>query len=283
MGFTLGRYLKEKSAGISSDIQIAGYYSRNPESARLAAEFTDTEYYEEKADLVSECDVLFLTVPDGQIAVTANELDRLHCEKNGELKSLLDGKILCHTSGALSSQVFSGIKSRVYGYSIHPMYAVSSKTESYKNFNESYITIEGDERYLEYFRELFCRLGHNVSILTAENKVKYHAASVCASNLVIGLYSMAMGLLEDCGFSANEADTALKPLFKNNAIKLAETAPAEALTGPVERCDTETVIKHLNALTGENRELYRLLSKKLVDVAYGRPGKDYGEMRKVLE
>jgi predicted short-subunit dehydrogenase-like oxidoreductase (DUF2520 family) len=163
------------------------------------------------------------------------------------------------------------------------MYAVSSKTESYKNFNESYITIEGDERYLEYFRELFCRLGQNVSILTAENKVKYHAASVCASNLVIGLYSMAMGLLEDCGFSANEADTALKPLFKNNAIKLAETAPAEALTGPVERCDTETVIKHLNALTGENRELYRLLSKKLVDVADGRPGKDYGEMRKVLE
>jgi predicted short-subunit dehydrogenase-like oxidoreductase (DUF2520 family) len=284
MGFTLGKYLKTAAEeNRLDDIRVVGYYSKNPESARQAAEFTDTKYYDEKAELMSECDVLFLTVPDGQIAVTANELDRLHCEKDGELKSLLDGKILCHTSGALSSQVFSGIKSRVYGYSIHPMYAVSSKTESYKNFNESYITIEGDEKYLDFFRELFCGLGHNVSVLTAENKVKYHAAAVCASNLVIGLYSMATELLKECGFSDEAADTALKPLFKNNAMKLAECSPKEALTGPVERCDTETVKKHLDSLTGENRELYRLLSKKLVGVAGGRADKNYDEMKKLLE
>jgi predicted short-subunit dehydrogenase-like oxidoreductase (DUF2520 family) len=285
MGFTLGRYLRDKvKDGDCSDVEVTGYYSRNPESARQAAEFTDTKYYDDVADLLRECDVLFLTVPDGQIAVTADELDRLGCaETTSGLKSLLDGKILCHTSGALSSEVFSGIKSRVYGYSIHPMYAVSSKTESYKNFNESYITIEGDEKYLEYFYGLFSGFGHHVSILTAENKVKYHAASVCASNLVIGLYSMAVSLLEDCGFSEESADTALKPLFKNNALKLATSTPAEALTGPVERCDTETVRKHLDSLMGENRELYRLLSKKLVEVADGRADKNYDEMKKLLE
>jgi hypothetical protein len=294
MGFTLGRYLKDRSMEEKwCDIQVVGYYSRNPESAKQAAEFTDTEYYDDKADLVRECDVLFLTVPDGQIAVTANELDRLSDTgkaENGEivcegaeprkLKSLLDGKILCHTSGALSSQVFSGIKSCVYGYSIHPMYAVSSKTESYKNFNESYITIEGDEKYLEYFRKLFCGLGHRVSVITAENKVKYHAASVCASNLVIGLYSLSMKLLGECGFSDEEADTALKPLFKNNALKLVECGPRKALTGPVERGDTGTVQKHLDCLTGDERELYRLLSKKLVDIAQGE---NYDLLKEMLE
>jgi hypothetical protein len=43
------------------------------------------------------------------------------------------------------------------------------------------------------------------------------------------------------------------------------------------------VKKHLDSLTGENRELYRLLSKKLVEVADGRADKNYDEMKKLLE
>ena len=263
MGFTMGKHLVDKKA----DVCVMGYYSRDTESARQAARFTGTKYYEKLEDLICECDAIFLTVPDGQIAYMAKTISELD-------EALLDEKILCHTSGALSSQVFSGMSSHVYGYSIHPMYAVSSKLESYTNFSQSYITIEGDHKFLMYFRNLFESLGHKVSVIAADKKVLYHAAAVYASNLVIALYSKATKLLTDCGFTKDEANKALKPLFMNNATKLYESSPVESLTGPVERGDIETINKHLGALDNDEREIYRLLSKELIDVAIEKNGGD---------
>lgn len=259
MGFTLGKHLKE-----STDALLVGYFSQNPESAREAAKFTDTKYYEDLNELADLCDTLFITVPDGQIAVIAELLDRLG--------TVMEGKILCHTSGAVSSQVFSGMHSQIYGYSIHPMCAVSSKTKSHINFSKCFITIEGHERYLEFFVRLFRSLGHEVKIIEKEDKIRYHGAAVMASNLVIGLYHMAQEELSKCGFTSEEADRALKSLFKGNAEKLAEYGCVEALTGPIERCDIKTISKHMSVLEGDTLEAYRLLSRQLVDVARKKAG-----------
>lgn len=277
MGFTLGKHLSlyediSDSAG-KKLYHIEGYYSRNTDSARDAAEFTDTNYYESLEELVRCCDILMLTVPDGQIE---NVIEKLK-----SFGSLIRGKIICHTSGALSSQVFSGMDS-CYGYSIHPIYAVSSKTESYKNFKESFITIEGDDGYLEFFRSVFVALGHRVKIISGQDKVKYHSAAVFASNLVIGLFAMGRELLEQCGFSREEAGDALKPLFMNNCQNLYDADCEKALTGPVERCDTLTVGKHLQVLDGEYRDVYRMLSMKLVDIAQRKNKKDYDSVADIL-
>ena len=46
------------------------------------------------------------------------------------------GRIICHASGAMTSDIFSGItEAGAFGYSIHPMYAISSKYESYKELD----------------------------------------------------------------------------------------------------------------------------------------------------
>lgn len=264
MGFTLGKHLKE-----STDALLVGYFSQNPESAREAAKFTDTKCYEDLNELADLCDTLFITVPDGQIAVIAELLDRLG--------TVMEGKILCHTSGAISSQVFSGMHSQIYGYSIHPMCAVSSKTKSHINFSKCFITIEGHERYLEFFVRLFRSLGHEVKIIEKEDKIRYHGAAVMASNLVIGLYHMAQEELSKCGFTSEEADRALKSLFKGNAEKLAEYGCEEALTGPVERCDIKTISKHMSVLEGDTLEAYRLLSRQLVDVARKKAGEEMSD------
>lgn len=272
MGYTLGRHLKEKA---TSEYEIVGYYSQKIDSAKDAAEFTDTVYYEDLEELVSACDTLFLTVPDGQIAVMADRLDGLSCS--------LDGKILCHTSGALSSQVFSGMHSLIYGYSIHPIYAVSSKTESYINFSDCFITIEGHERHIKEFVSLFSDCGHGVKVISAKDKVKYHGAAVFSSNLVIGLYHMAVGLMSECGFTMDEAELALKPLFKNNADKLYLSNCKAALTGPVERCDVSTIKKHIECLGGDEKNVYKILSYELVKIADERKDKDYSELKNILQ
>ena len=272
MGFTLGKHMVEHG------ISVGGYYSRTLESAKEAAEFTTSHCYESLSELVNGNDVIFITVPDGQIAVTADALDRLDAD--------LSGKIVCHTSGALSSQVFSGMDSRVFGYSIHPIYAVNSKTESYINFNQAFITIEGHEAKIDVMTDLFKGMGHKVKVISADDKVKYHGAAVFASNLVIGLYHKSMKLMEECGFSESEAEEALKPLFKNNAESLINKGCTDALTGPVERCDTETVKKHINVLSGDELDVYKLLSKELVGISEAKHGSDenydFGEMKKLL-
>lgn len=278
MGFTLGRHFVEHG---KDAIFVSGYYSRNPDSARVAAEFTDTKYYADIGSLVADADALFLTVPDGQIAVTAEALDGLG--------SAVEGKIICHTSGALSSQVFSGMHNHVYGYSIHPIYAVHSKTTSYKQFSDSFITIEGHQRYLEFWRDIFVSLGHSVKVIEMKDKVKYHSAAVFASNLVVGLYHTGMELLGECGFTGDEARAALNPLFKNNADNLMSEGSVAALTGPVARCDTDTVKKHLSVLPDDAREAYRCVSRILVSVAEEKARlqheayADYGMLKSVLE
>lgn len=48
VGFSLGRFLSEH------EIQVTGYYSRHRESAKQAAEFTDSKCYEEMELLLKD-------------------------------------------------------------------------------------------------------------------------------------------------------------------------------------------------------------------------------------
>ena len=250
MGFTFGKHL------VSGGAKVAGYFSRSNESAKEAAAFTGSSCYETMDALAEDCDAIFITVPDGQIADVAYALD-----KSGDV---LRNKILVHTSGALSSRVFSNMRTPVHGCSIHPIYAVSSKYESYKGFERAFMTLEGDETAISYFEPLLKKLGHGTRVISPENKVRYHASCVMASNLVIGLYNLAVENFTACGFEGEEAGKALMPLFKNNAENLVAYGMREALTGPVARGDMETVRKHMEVLEGDSLAAYEALTNSLV-------------------
>lgn len=269
MGFTLGKHLTEyEKTHTDAGFRVMGYYSQNPDSAMEAARFTDTNYYENTEKLIEVCDAIFLTVPDGQIQTV--------CDRLAQSTTALTGKALIHTSGALSSRVFSGMGDRVSGYSLHPIYAVNSKTDSYLHFQDCFMTIEGTGAYTEPLITLFQTLGHTVKRISEEHKAKYHASAVFASNLVIGLYAMGTDLLTDCGFSPEEAECALLPLFANNADNIKRVGMQKALTGPVSRCDIKTVEQHLNTLDGDAETVYRCLSKRLIPLACSDEAMDEG-------
>ena len=267
VGFSLGKYFTEHG------IYVSGYYSRNLNSSKEAAAFTKTKYYIELEDIIKESDTLFLTVPDGSIREVYSKMIHLDIE----------GKCLVHCSGALSSMVFSGISEKgARGCSVHPICAVSDKLTGYRDLSKAYFTIEGND--VTELSELLCGCGNVVESISAEEKVKYHAASVCASNLVVGLYDIAAGLLQECGLSENFARNALHPLFLGNANNIASKGVVQALTGPVERGDSETVEKHLSVLSGDEKQIYRLLSGRLVSVAEQKnPDRDYQRLKICLE
>ncbi len=267
VGFSLGRYFMER------DLCVSGYYSRNLDSAKEAATFTKTKYYKELEELIEESDTLFLTVPDGSIRKVYSEI----------IQSDIEGKSLVHCSGVLSSMIFSGISEKgARSCSIHPICAVSNMLTGYQDLSKAYFTVEGENA--EDLAELLRACGNSVELISAGQKVKYHAAAVFAGNLVVGLYDVATGLLQECELSEAFAAHALQSLLVENTKHIAECGAEQALTGPIERADLETVKKHLMTLEGEEREIYRLLSKRLVYVAEQKnEGRDYRQLRTLLE
>lgn len=269
VGVSLGKYMKERG------LVISGYYSKSMDSAKWAADFTDSEYYSDLTELVKDSDIVFTTVPDGVIPVVAEML----ADKN------IEGKCICHCSGAENSDIFERLRQKgAYAYSIHPLCAVSSCQHGWKDLENAYFTVEGDEKLLYKINKLIEGLGNQVEVINPKMKVKYHMAAVFASNLVVGLYEEAANMLQECGFSRQFSQSALLSLFGNNAQNIVKKGTTEALTGPAERGDVTTVEKHLCVSEGENREIYRLLSKRLIDIAKEKnPNREYEELEKILQ
>lgn len=253
-GFTLGKYFSEKGE------DVVGYWSRNPKSAKDAADFTNSMYYDSVEELIRHSDTLFLTVPDSAIGTLWDGI------KNFPLKD----KIVCHISGALSSGVFSDIdQTGAFGYSIHPLFAIHSKYNSHKQIEKAFFTIEGAQGRLHEVCSLMDRLGNDYAVIASDKKELYHAAAVTASNHVIALLSTAQSYLIECGMTSDQAETALNPLFIYNAQNAADVGVYNALTGPIARGDLMTVKKHLrclDTLNSDNKQLYLLLALKLCDL-----------------
>ena len=253
VGFSLGKYLADNNQN------VVGYYSIINEEAIEAAKFTGSKYYENMEQLVEDSEVLFLTVPDGQIENLWNQLKSSHKNWMAKYnKPLLNNKIVCHCSGALSSDIFSSIAEyESFGYSIHPLFAVSNRYESYKELSDSYFTIEGNIEKINKMKELFESFGNTVCIISKDDKIKYHEKS---------------------------AHNALAPIIKGNVKHIVEEGVVEALTGPIERCDVSTVRKHMSVFDKKTNEIYKAVSKEVLEIAkIKNKDRDYSKMEEVLQ
>lgn len=275
VGCSLAKYITENPACQKTNIRITGFAGKSKESVEEAATFTGTTAFDSIQPLINESDVLFLTTPDHVLVSVWNSLP----------KETLRGKIICHFSGSLSSELFSNRKE--YGISAcsaHPMYAFCDKFTCYQQLNHVYFTIEGDDKALCTMRTLFHTTGNTVCTISSDKKVKYHAAASMISNMMIGLYEQSIGMLEDCGFNREQARTLVQPLVSANVTNFLEKTPEEALTGPIERNDTVTVAKHLSVLTKKERELYLNLAETLLCLAKKKnPERDYSEMLRIMK
>ena len=278
VGFSLGKYLKENG------VEITGYFSKSPESAKSAADFTNTKLYKSIENILSDSDTLFITVPDGQISKVWDYM------KNLDIKN----KNICHCSGSIPSTVFFDAENRgAYRYSIHPLYAISSKATSYLDLGKACFTIEGSDAHLAELKALFSEMGNTVVAISPDSKALYHAAAVMVSNQIVALADMGTALLVKCGFSEAAAAEALSPLLLGNAQSVAEKGAVNALTGPIERGDAQTVSKHLQEIRKFAAEstvgqdiltAYTALSKQLIRIAQQKhPHKDYKHLEKELE
>ncbi len=271
VGCTLGKFFSE------GGVPVTGYYSRHRESAEAAAQFTNTRTFHSIPSLVAQSDVIFVTVPDGEISkvylsISSNDLA---------------GKQICHCSGAMTgSEAFPGIENTgAAAYSIHPLFPISSKTTAYRELEGVFFCLEGPEPGLLSWRDLLTKLGCRTLTIKSSDKVKYHTACSVASNLVCGLLQESLELMEECGLDDVTALEALRPLILANVNHVLHEGPEQALTGPVERNDTKTVSRHISAFSNpEDRQMYCAVSRKLVELAERKhPNAEYSNMKTILE
>jgi predicted short-subunit dehydrogenase-like oxidoreductase (DUF2520 family) len=245
VGSAFGHYLKDKG------LEVIGYYSKSSSSAKRAAEFTNTDFYELK-QLVDGCEYIFITTPDDDISAVWSKLKSFN----------LQDKKIFHMSGSLSSEIFDDIDNhRAFGYSLHPLFPFIDNN-SYKGLNDAIFTIEGKKTAeIEGFLSIS---KINCFEIKSENKTKYHAAAVFASNYIVSLAKISKQLFLECGIPEMEVNKALYPLMAGAVNNIFEKGVENALTGPIIRGDIGTIKKHREVLSN-----FRNVYDELGNIALG--------------
>lgn len=272
VGCSLGMLLNEKK------FLLSGFYSKNEESAKYAAMLTNSNAFSTLESLLYETDWLFITVTDQQIVLIWEEV--LICLQTGKAKT----RFVFHCSGIHDSHLFyDASKYQIETGSLHPLCAVHSKEQGVFNLKTSVFSIEGSVGAMKEAKSLCEKMSLPLIVLKPDRKVRYHAAAVFGSNLVLGLLKMSNDLFMECGFTKEQAFDAMLSLAKGNIMNLDQNGFVEALTGPVERNDAQTVKLHLDHLSDEEGELYRILSGQILKLAQEKhPDLDFGLIKEML-
>lgn len=246
-GSAFGRYLKEQG------LSVSGFCSRSYSSAFDAANFTSSRIMDIK-EITELCNYIFITTSDDSIVEVWEKIKNFN----------LQDKNIFHMSGALSSNIFSGIEDvGAFGYSLHPIFPVSNKN-LYKKFNEAIFTVEGNN--ILRIQDFLNSSKINFIEIDCSNKSRYHAAMVFASNYIVSIARISKELLCECGFPENKIVDALYPLMSGSVENIKNYGIEEALTGPAARGDIGTVKKHIESLK-TYKEIYSLLGEIAVKIS----------------
>jgi predicted short-subunit dehydrogenase-like oxidoreductase (DUF2520 family) len=237
MGQALGRVLRERGAS------IAAVASRRAGHAAEAAVFIGggtqpVTLPVRLKDLPQHATHIIIAVPDAAIGCVARAL---------AAGGLRQGVVL-HTSGALAADALETLSAAgVACGAIHPLQTVASPEEGVHALPGSAFAVSGDGAAAAWANQIVRLLDGVPLAIPAASRPLYHAAAVMASNYVVVLLTTAVTLMKEAGVEESLASRALAPLARTSLENALRMGPA-ALTGPIDRGDTHTVLLHLAAL-----------------------------------
>ena len=241
----LGRmgYLQARLARYFGDTILAGIDIDTLAGSSFSSKFLCANFdcLDDAADALAQADLVWITVPDGQIEAVAKGLSGWVGPRT----------VVLHTSGALSSACLRRYL-RCPVASIHPLVACPLRSatdeECLCHYQGVYHVIEGDADAESVAQALVARVHGRIAYISGDNKVLYHAAAVFASNYPVTLIDISQKMLMMCGFDEESARDATCRMLEESLKMLRQTSPAVALTGPVKRHDLETIYQHREAL-----------------------------------
>jgi predicted short-subunit dehydrogenase-like oxidoreductase (DUF2520 family) len=198
-----------------------------------------------------DVDLVWLCVPDGEIAGCAESLANLNWA----------GKIALHSSGALTSDEIGVLRKRdARVASVHPMMTFVRETPSLKGVG---FAVEGDREAVRVARAIVERLGGESLRIAKRNKALYHAWGTFASPLMTALLASCEQVAGAAGISRGMARRWMLPIIRQTIDNYAKHGAARGFSGPIIRGDAATIKKHLQVLKRlrEAREVYLALAR----------------------
>jgi predicted short-subunit dehydrogenase-like oxidoreductase (DUF2520 family) len=235
VGRALGRRLHELGW------KIGAVVTRNEASARKSVRFIGAG----KARATLSRDVLasriiVISTPDDSIASVTQALARIGAEE-------LRGKIVMHTSGALSAAVLKPLQDLGAATgSLHPLQSFSGV--AVPSLEGKMFAIEGDHRALRWARQIVRALGGLPVQIAGSSKPLYHAAAAFAAGHVLAIEETSVQLLMLAGMKRIEAVRALLQLTRQVLDNFERLGPSAAWTGPLARGDFGVVATHMSAM-----------------------------------
>ena len=220
--------------------------------------------------------VILITTQDHSVAAIAEELARIGAEE-------LRGKIVLHTSGALSSRVLDPVKKcgAAVG-SMHPLQTFSGV--AVPSLDGKVFAIEGDTHAVRTARLIARALGAVPVLIEGSKKPLYHAAGALAAGNVLALMEAATRLMTATGMHRREAVRALLPLTRQVLENFERLGPRAAWTGPLSRGDYGVVAAHTEAmkdLPAEFRQAYEAVNRLAAVVLAQDSVEMHAELEKV--
>jgi predicted short-subunit dehydrogenase-like oxidoreductase (DUF2520 family) len=242
---------------------VAGRAPDAPSTRRVAA-LLDAPCVD-AADAGRDADLVVIATPDAAIAPAATAV----------APSLCAGALVVHLSGAAGPEALDGLRVArpdVRTGVLHPLQALPSPEAGAARLEGAWCAVDGSAT-----EALAADLGLRPFRLPGDPAARrtYHAAACVASNHVVALLGQVERLAASCGVPFD----AFLPLVRASVDNVADLGAATALTGPVARGDTATVVAHLDALPAGERNLYVAVARGARHLVAG----DDGALRDVLD
>jgi predicted short-subunit dehydrogenase-like oxidoreductase (DUF2520 family) len=234
---------------------------------------------------VANANAIIVAVRDNQIDDAVAEL--INERQQGSRGRSASGTVVVHTSGGAEPELIPRLTEfGMSGGTFHPLIPFANADRVPDLLKHAWIGIDGDDPARATSRRLAGHLGARTLDIPSGGKSMYHAAAVMSSNFPVVLAAIASDVLTSLGIPERSAENAVHGLMEAAVTNLADSSAAEALTGPVVRGETETVIRHLTALrsNADARAVYKRLSLAALSIAAERgvPRETIDEMQKVL-
>jgi predicted short-subunit dehydrogenase-like oxidoreductase (DUF2520 family) len=224
---------------------------------------------------LSDVGIVVLTVRDDAIKPLAESL--------ANARAISERHVVLHLSGVQGQEALGPlVTSRAALGSFHPLQTIVEPERAPDRLKGAWAAVEGMPRALEAGEMIARDLGMRPFRIATKAKPIYHAGAVFASNYLVVVEAVAQRLLRHAGLSDADAWAALRPLVEGTFENLSHYEPREALTGPVVRGDTATIMRHLESLAIDDAKLYRALGRAALELAQ-KQGMDAATAARVAE
>lgn len=235
VAFHMGRAL------LHSGLKICDVYGRDAVKAQEYANSFNCNSVRSIDELQGE--LIFICVKDDAVSNVCTLIDKQ--------------KAVVHTSGTLDMEILKDHEN--FGV-FYPLQTFS--LERNPDFTEVPLLVEGNtQEFTIVLQNIAARISKNVNLVNSQKRKTIHLSAVFINNFTNHIVYKAKTLLD----KENTDWKILMPLLKETVNKLEQIDPYDAQTGPARRGDDQTIVNHLNMLSGIDKEIYQILTSSIIE------------------